>query len=72
VTETDVGDVGNIECADLDALGHSMSSNRVNVSEMLDTTRVDAQREELGRRSPMYTLHANSSAEVFNKLCRHA
>ncbi|HSS11787.1 MAG TPA: CpaF/VirB11 family protein, partial [Acidimicrobiales bacterium] len=67
--EANVEDVGRIRCADLVRWAMRMSANRVIVGEVLGDEIVPMLNAmNSGAAGSMCTLHANSSAEVFNKL----
>jgi pilus assembly protein CpaF len=67
--EANVEDVGRINCADLVRWAMRMSANRVIVGEVLGDEIVPMLNAmNSGAAGSMCTLHANSSAEVFNKL----
>jgi Flp pilus assembly CpaF family ATPase len=67
--EANVEDVGRVTCADLVRWAMRMSADRVIVGEVLGDELVPMLNAmNSGAAGSMCTLHANSSAEVFNKL----
>ena len=67
--EANVEDVGRVSCADLVRWAMRMSADRVIVGEVLGDEIVPMLNAmNSGAAGSMCTLHANSSAEVFNKL----
>ena len=67
--EANVEDVGRISCADLVRWAMRMNANRVIVGEVLGDEIVPMLTAmNSGAAGSMCTLHANSSAEVFNKI----
>jgi Flp pilus assembly CpaF family ATPase len=67
--EANVEDVGRISCADLVRWAMRMSANRVIVGEVLGDEIVPMLNAmNSGAAGSLCTLHANSSAEVFNKI----
>jgi Flp pilus assembly CpaF family ATPase len=67
--EANVEDVGRVSCADLVRWAMRMSAHRVIVGEVLGEEIVPMLNAmNSGASGSMCTLHANSSAEVFNKL----
>jgi Flp pilus assembly CpaF family ATPase len=67
--EANVEDVGRVSCADLVRWAMRMSANRVIVGEVLGDEIVPMLNAmNSGAAGSLCTLHANSSAEVFNKM----